>query len=325
MSKDKTVLPVELTIKSKFYIKEEDIEEIIIGYQGDYERYIETMITPDVSGFDNYDYEKRDIEEAIALYIKSNNTLNLSSVKMFNPSIKNFLIATQVKEKRFKEETKGLKSIDIDRETLRLIYKSADWGNTKQCLNYIYLDEKNIVATDTKRMTIGLNKSGVVDVFIPKSFAKLYCDDILSKLYIKELSSGETFVYLESIEGYNEFSYNKDEFGYVDYAKVVPKENKYKLTFDEVLERSMLFSDMEEKIDFLVIDTKDGFVFINREYVDFKLKPTIHFENHESAVVFENKLVKNVVMPYMVNKNEDIYKRALAWREVARRGTAKNN
>lgn len=79
MSKDKVVFPIGLTVKTKLYIKEEDIEEIIVKHQGGYEKYIETMT--DVSGFDNYDYEKRDLEKAISLYIKSSDITIPNQIK----------------------------------------------------------------------------------------------------------------------------------------------------------------------------------------------------------------------------------------------------
>ena len=223
---NKVVTEIEIFVSGSVVIqlRESDIEAIAKN-GGDYDSYIENMpysrFHAEVSE-DSRDYRESVVENALAEYLKKNPSMQ-ENCPVFTTYTQTFIAQSEIEREHFELHTKGLDSVEIDRDVLGNIFFFADTEHPKNELNYVYFDEDNIVATDTKILIVSPNTTTLNNVYLPKSFCEVYSSDIHSKLYVKRLPENvEEIYFCTGDKTYCHIIEKKHTWRYIDYNRLSP-------------------------------------------------------------------------------------------------------
>ncbi|MFY9075305.1 hypothetical protein OZZ08_10100 [Malaciobacter mytili] len=175
----------------------------------------------------------------------------------------------------------------IDRKLLEDILITIDKTNPKYELNFCYVDELNMVSTNTRALTVAEHGLKIEKPFFleriliekaTKERKAAYFSISPSKItaYDKELYEIITF----SVETP---SYNTNEFKYPDYKRIFPEEWKTKISFVDYSQINGIFA--VHKVDInpaWIPKTRCGYIKINEknlpamvENADHKIKTLI--------------------------------------------------
>jgi hypothetical protein len=176
--------------------------------------------------------------------------------------------------------------VEVTREQLENALILIDDNNPKYELNFLYVDNENIVSTNTRGLCIARHRSGIEKPFyIHKKVVKKAISDKDAKYY--HLSEN-TVVSIDrdsqEIMSYHG-KYNSENMFYPDYKRIIPEE-------------------FNKKHSFLENNQINGIFAINKVHINPKWLPKfksgfIHIKqnNLPVAIMNENENITFVVMP----------------------------
>ena len=311
MSQTITQITIEVSGTITLNLTKEDIKKIIDD-DGDYDTYIRNMSYSryDIDDIEVEDrsYNAKTVQNAIADYIK-NNPEYKGKVSDFKTSVKSFLEYIQCTKEQFEIATTKLEEIKLDRELLKQVYLCADISNPKFELNYVYFDEKNMIATDTRRLAVAPHNTSLNDVYIHKFICEAYCEDETAKLFVGNDAFGDAFVYLHLKEDMYYISIvNLTRPNFTDYNRIIPNFTDHHMTHSEFKE-NFFEVDKEEAISTVVSHDKK-FIFMDSNYIPKDIELDFYYNEPKLPVLFKNENFTCLVMPLFMGETDDAYKLA---------------
>jgi hypothetical protein len=312
-----TVAQIEIKVSGTITmdLTEADIKKIIEA-GGDYDVYIENMSYSrydiDDIEVDSRKYSKTTVQNAIADYIKKKPEYK-GKVQDFKTSIKSFLEYVQCTKEQFENATAKLEEIKLDRELLKQVYLCADIKNPKFELNYVYFDEKNMIATDTRRLAVAPHNTSLNDVYIHKFICEAYCEDETAKLYIGNDAFENECVYLHLKEDMYYISIvNLTRPKFPDYNRIIPSFTDHHMTHMEFIE-NFYEIDRESEISVVILHNKE-FLFLDLNYIPKDIELDFYYNKLNLPVLFKNENFICVVMPMLIDETDEAY--ALAKKQI---------
>jgi len=265
---NKVVTEIEIFVSGSVVIqlRESDIEAIAKN-GGDYASYIENM--PYSRSYaelseGSRDYSPSAVENALAEYLKKRPSQQ-ENCPVFSTYAQIFMSESEIGRGHFELRIKGLASVEIDRDVLGNICPFADTKHPMNELNYVYFDEDNIVATDTRKLIVSPNTTTLNNAYLPKSFCEVYSSDIHSKLYVKRLSENTEEIYLcTGDKTYCHIIEKKHTWRYIDYNRGIPSKFNVELPPEDFLQRHFLLDGFPNiSVLHLKTNSLDSFVFFD--------------------------------------------------------------
>lgn len=189
-----------------------------------------------------------------------------------------------------------VEELDITDE-LNEVYRYINLSSIKNSLCYVYIDEENIVASDSQRLIVRQNNTSLKKALIHGAII----DSFLLKG--EKLFIGDGCICYRS----NDVFYKSDfkNISYINYKKVIPKrdEETVVISMNSFLDDSILCNS-DEGLKIRVYQHSSGFLCIYEDYIEREFD-SIYINSCCLPVIFEKALTKVVVMPIVV-KSEDI-------------------
>jgi len=181
----KITVDVEATAEVEIELTEEDIFEVMQEYNGDFQEWAKDNYREhlDCNSF-NTDFDGCffDKNEARELILKSKDILGIDENGNIDKTIANRTILKKL-QCNIPVLDDEIKEVLIDVELISKAINFADINNPREELNYIYLNEDIIIATDSRKLIQMKNhKYNFSNAFLPPSFIEPLKND--GKLFI---------------------------------------------------------------------------------------------------------------------------------------------
>jgi len=315
-----TTIDIDITVTGTvtLTLTSEDIAKIVREHKGDYQKYIDNLSwskydIEDVEE-DSRDYSQLSVQNAIAKYVKRHD-VNSSQIPLFVAESDNRLEMRKTTKEDFERCEKNMTQLNIPREHMKNLVHCCDDNNPKAELNYIRLDDENIVSSDTKKLCIVKNATGVANAYLPKFLAEYYLENEKADMYFEEKEDASQSVWIHCDGEYFRENIDITNMKYPDYKRIEPKGYDCSYSFEELLENRVFIE--EGCFDGRVMAVWHGElkepIFIDEENLPIgyeELSFNFNFEKG-SIVCFSSGDVKFILMPLLLETNDYYYRNAV--------------
>ena len=189
--------------------------------------------------------------------------------------------------------------IKLTKNELKNLIISCDTNNPKYELNFIYVDTKNAVSTNTRRVTIIEHNQNTQEMWLHVSLAKTAIKDSKATHFIIESNNSIISV---DIDEFHIMRYSIDMTDYTystmrfpDYQRIIPR---------SCTKSNIPFTDASQMQGILALDE----VNVNHKYLPLISEGYISHNGDQLPVMIQDvdKLITHVVMPIISDRFKEL-------------------